>query len=200
MKPDRARATVRPWATAAAVAVALALSAWPALAAPLLYERREILAGELWRVATGHFVHFGASHLAWNALVVLVAGSWAETLAPGRVRFYWVTAPVVIGLTLLALDPALATYGGLSGLATGLVVLLSAELWRRGGRDRTWAAALFGLTALKLLADARGFGGVVRYADDTIRSVPLAHAAGAIWAAAVVGGAALRRRTAQRLL
>ena len=196
MKPDRARAALRPWATVSAVAAALVPFAWPTLAVPLLYQRQEIFAGELWRVATGHFVHFGASHLAWNALVVLVAGSWAETLAPGRVRFYWVTAPVAIGLTLLALDPALATYGGLSGVATGLVVLLAAELWRRGGRDRAWAAALFGLTALKLFADTRGFGGVVRYADETIRTVPLAHAAGAVWAAAVAGGAALRRPAA----
>lgn len=195
MKPDRARAAVRPWATWGAVTAALVPFAVPALAAPLLYQRREIFAGEFWRVATGHFVHFGASHLAWNALVVLVAGSWVETLAPGRVRCYWATAPFAIGGALLALDPALAAYGGLSGVGTGLVVLLGTELWRRGGRDRTWAAALFGLTALKLLADARGLGGVVHYADETIRTVPLAHAAGAIWAAAVAGGAALRRPT-----
>lgn len=181
---------MRSWATWVAAGVALAPFAWPTLFPILLYQRREILAGEIWRVVTGHFVHFGASHLAWNILVVLVAGGWAESLAPGRVRFYWLTAPVALGVTLLVLDPALATYGGLSGVATGLVVLLASALWRRGGRDRTWAAGLLGLIALKLLADAGGWGGVVRYADAAVGTVPLAHAAGAMWGA----GVALARR------
>lgn len=38
----------------------------------LQYEREQILAGEWWRLITGHLVHVDAPHLAINAFVILV--------------------------------------------------------------------------------------------------------------------------------
>jgi rhomboid family GlyGly-CTERM serine protease len=165
--------------------VALLVAAAPAAQEALRFDRADILAGEAWRLGTGSFVHFGGSHLAWNLAVVLVAGAWAEAVAPARVRLFWVSAPWVVGAVLLAGDPALARFGGLSGLATGLVVLLALG-WLRGAGPARWAgAALLVLAAAKVGAEAAGFAGFARFADPTIRGVPLAHVAGGLWGAAV---------------
>ncbi len=175
--PPRGLAARAP-ATFAAATAALVAAGWPAA---LEYDRAAILAGEAWRLGTGHFVHFGAAHLAWNLAVVLAAGLCAESAAPGRCRFFWASAPWVVGAVLLAGDPALARFGGLSGLATGVVALLGLTWTRSEGRVRLAGAALLVLTLVKLAAEAAGFAGFVRFADPDIRGVPLAHAAGALW-------------------
>lgn len=180
-----------PWATLAGLALAALTAVWPVAAAALIYDRTAILAGEVWRGATGHFVHFGASHLAWDVLVTLLAGAWVESLAPRRARWYWATAPLVIGAVLLAGDPALERFGGLSGVATGLVVLLATELGRRPGRDRAFAFLLSLLVLAKLAAELGGWGGLAKFDDPAVQSVPLAHLAGVAWAGVV---ALVRRR------
>jgi rhomboid family GlyGly-CTERM serine protease len=176
---------VRAPATWLAAGAAGLVAVLPDAAAALLFDREAIRAGALWRLGTGHFVHFGAAHLAWNLAVVLAAGLWVESIAPGRSRFFWLSAPWVVGLVLLAGDPALVRFAGLSGLATGLVVLLGAEELRAGGRRRAAGGVLLALAAAKLGAEAAGFDGFVRFADPAIRGVPLAHAAGAGWGAVV---------------
>ena len=183
----------RPWATLAGLGLAALTAVWPAASATLIYDRTAIFDGEVWRVATGHFVHFGASHLAWDVLVTLLAGAWVETLAPRRTRWIWLTALPVIGAVLLAGDPDLARFGGLSGVATGLVVLLATELGRRPGRDRGFALALGTLVAAKLATELAGWGGLAEFDDAAVQPVPLAHLAGVAWAAVV---ALVRRRVA----
>lgn len=37
----------------------------------LQYDRQAIADGQLWRVVTGHLVHIGLEHLAWDAAVFL---------------------------------------------------------------------------------------------------------------------------------
>ncbi len=181
----------RPWASLAGLALAALTALWPAAAGALIYDRAAILGGEVWRVATGHFVHFGASHLAWDVLVTLLAGAWVESLAPRRARWYWATAPLAIGAVLLVGDPELARFGGLSGVATGLVVLLATELGRRPGRDRAFASLFSLLVFAKLATELAGWGGLAKFDDPTVQPVPLAHLAGVAWAGVV---ALVRRR------
>jgi len=168
-----------PWATLAAAGLALVIHASSRLGALLVFERTRILQGEAWRLWTGNWVHFSPSHLWWNLAVLLPAGIWAERLAPERTRRFFLFAPFIIGGTLLLVDPALARYGGLSGLAAGLLVLLALEQISHGAPDRWfwWAVlALLGLkVAVELSADRTL---LARFSDPALHPAPLAHVAG----------------------
>ncbi|MEJ2453438.1 MAG: rhombosortase [Candidatus Thiodiazotropha sp.] len=91
----------------------------------LQYQREAILSGELWRLVSGHLVHMNAPHLLMNLL-----GLWLIWLlffnreSSGILCFYRLPA-VLIGsaLTLLALNPEVAWYRGLSGILHGLLAL-----------------------------------------------------------------------------
>ncbi|MDI1248591.1 MAG: rhombosortase [Lacunisphaera sp.] len=156
--------------------------AWiiPAAQCAGLYARTSILHGEWWRLWTGHWVHFSASHLAWNLAVLLGAGACLERRHPGLLLVFTVIAAPLISLTLMLGEPAMQTYGGLSGLATGAVVLLALTELDRDSRDRAWGWGLLILVVAKIAFDATqtstlfaGFG------TQAVRSSVLAHAAGA---------------------
>ena len=113
----------------------LLYAAGPAALEALRYERGAILAGQAWRLATGHLVHADAPHLAWNlaglALVWLLFGrdysvrQWLAIL---------IASTLAVDLGFLLLEPGLAWYVGFSGvlhgcMAAGLVA------WLASGRD-----------------------------------------------------------------
>ena len=193
-------------ASALVIVLTLIVASQPALAPTLLYERAAIFRGEYWRLWTGHLVHFGPSHLFWNLLVFALASIWAERLAPGRTRILLAVAPAAIGLALLALDPALATYGGLSGLAAAALAFLAftqlaqnppatapatppapSELHAQASAsDRWFWRAVLALILLKIAAEfAADQPLFARFAPSGIRSVPLAHLAGFLVASTV---------------
>ncbi len=91
----------------------------------LQYQREAILSGELWRLVSGHLVHLNAPHLLMNLL-----GLWLIWLlflsreSSGILCFY--RLPVLLigtALTLLALNPEVTWYRGLSGALHGLLAL-----------------------------------------------------------------------------
>jgi rhomboid family GlyGly-CTERM serine protease len=150
-----------------------------------LYDRQAILHGEWWRLWTGHWVHFSASHLAWNLLVLAGAGTWLEQARPGlTVRFALATAPL-ISLGLLVATPALGIYGGLSGLATGVVALLALTLIKDRPAERGWWFAVLALTAAKIGADTFSHTPMfARVGSADVRVSALAHGLGALAALA----------------
>ena len=163
-----------------AVVPAILLQLAPATHSALLYDRAAILRGEWWRLWTGHWVHFTASHLIWNLLVLAGAGWWLERVRPGSLLRYLAVAAPVLGLSFLAGAPDMSTYGGLSGLATGVVVLLALVQLGRDRAARTWWFGALAMVALKLALDAAqpaprfaSFGALA------VRPSTLAHAAGA---------------------
>ncbi len=107
-----------------AVVPAILLQLAPATHSALLYDRAAILRGEWWRLWTGHWVHFTASHLIWNLLVLAGAGWWLERVRPGSLLRYLAVAAPVLGLSFLAGAPDMSTYGGLSGLGLFPLALL----------------------------------------------------------------------------
>ncbi len=153
----------------------------------LRYERTAIFAGEAWRLLTGHLAHLGWGHWGLNALGLvltyfLVGGrfdsaAWAVVV---------VGSALAIGAGLLAFNPELLWYVGLSGVLHGmlaagalkgaserhldsslLLLLLVAKLsWEQ------WAGPLPGSEASaggRVIVDAHlygavgglGFGGVI---------------------------------------
>jgi rhomboid family GlyGly-CTERM serine protease len=168
----------------------------PATHAPFLYDRVAISHGEWWRLWTGHWVHFSASHLLWNLVVMLVAGAWLERLQPGwLLRLALIVSPL-LSLVLLFGEPAMQTYGGLSGLATSVVVLLALAQLRRRSPDRAWWWTILLLVAAKTGADAvRADSLFVAFGAQTVHPSVLVHAAGAVAALALFFARPIRPHT-----
>ena len=175
-----------PAVTAAVLGVALAAWFWPGFGDVLVYDRSRILDGEAWRIFTGPFAHFSASHLFWDALVFGAAGIAIEL--KGLRRFWLVCAlsAIVPGLAYLWFSPGIERFGGLSGTATAAVAYLC--LWEAGkpGRARRLWMAILVLTAMKIGMEAEFhvtlFAGSEKAA---FRVLPSAHVIGLCSALAV---------------
>lgn len=177
--PARAPLPSVPWATSLTSVAAVAVALWPAAQPALVYDRPRLLAGEVWRLWTGHWVHFGSTHLLWNLAVLLPAGLWIERLAPRRTRLLLALAPGLIGAVLLAGAPDLASYAGLSGLATALLAWLAFFHLRTRATDRWFWWSVLGLIAVKLGVELFAAHPLfARFGTAAVRPVPLAHAAG----------------------
>lgn len=89
----------------------------------LRYERETVLAGEWWRLVSGHLVHLSASHLWLNiaglGLVVMLFGRGVSAAS-----WWWLTAGSLLALAagFLLLEPQLVWYVGLSGILHGLII------------------------------------------------------------------------------
>jgi rhomboid family GlyGly-CTERM serine protease len=115
------------------------------LGSSLAWDRGAILHGELWRLWSGHLVHYSISHAAADTLVLLAMGLYAEPLVGSR-RFGLLLAgaATLLSLALLVLAPALNEYRGASGLAVLTAVLGGVLAWHRhpGSRPMLGCAAL----------------------------------------------------------
>jgi len=164
-----------------AVVVALA----PRWASWLIYDRSAILSGQLWRMWTGHWVHFSTNHLVCDVTALGLAGWMVEARGGPRFGWFCVLAPWVISAAALVFEPRMNLCGGLSGLATAMMILAAlcglsdAPPWR-------WVclAALPGMAGKILFEAATGHGVFV-----TVNGVPVVvsitgHVAGAATALA----------------
>ncbi len=109
----------------------------------LRFDRAAIQSGELWRLATGHFVHLGGPHFALNA-----AGLALVWFLVGQV-FDWRQWLLILGVSLFTMDlglwllnPGLDWYVGLSGLLHGILAAGLVERLRRPDSETLVLAAL----------------------------------------------------------
>jgi rhomboid family GlyGly-CTERM serine protease len=178
---SRAPSPVLPTATLVIGLAAVMVFLFPATSAPLIYERSLILHGEIWRVWTGHLVHFSKSHLFWDLAVYVVAGCWLERLRPRAARWFYVVCPPLIAAALLVCDPSLERYAGLSGVATGLLVFLAClQLGESRTEPRWFWLAVLALVALKIGLEAVTHTHLLVGNLAGVRVVPLAHVSGAV--------------------
>lgn len=170
----------RAWAGLATAFGAAALLSWW-LQAPLLDWQPALAGQEPWRAFSAAFVHWSARHLAANTAgcAVLAALGLAARL-PARAALAWLLAWPLTHAAL-AVQPALAHYGGLSGvLHAGVAV---AALWlvatARGTRRGIGAAVGAGLLLKVVLEEP--WGPPLRLGGGwDIATAPLAHATGVL--------------------
>jgi rhomboid family GlyGly-CTERM serine protease len=138
-----------------------------------------------WRLWTAAFVHLSPLHLAANlgATALVAAWGWVAR-APRGLALAWALA-WPLGHALLAAQPALARYGGLSGVLHGGVAAVA--LWlvvAQAGRQRAVGAAVLAGLAVKLALEDP-LGPALRPAPGwDIAIAPLAHATGSLAALA----------------
>ena len=118
----------------ACVALALLPGSEQAL---LAYDRHAILAGQAWRLWTGHLVHFSWRHAFADGLVLAAMARLCEQeFGSRRLAYAMATAAPLISLALLAFVPGLTEYRGASAIAVLVGVIAAASLWR----DERWHA------------------------------------------------------------
>jgi len=114
----------------------------------LRFDREAILHGEAWRLVTAHLAHLGWSHLALN-----LAGLALIWLLFSRVYTteQWLAALAIsmlgVGFGVLAFQPAVYWYVGLSGVLHGLFVAGAVASLAAGYRAEL---LLLGLLVVKL--------------------------------------------------
>jgi rhomboid family GlyGly-CTERM serine protease len=170
-----------PTLTLTLAALALFVYAVPALGEVLVYDRAAILSGEVWRLLTGNWVHFSSNHLVYDLLAFTLAGCIIEGQGQRGLGLLCLVSTTVIGVGLLALEPEMQRYGGLSGVAFAVIVYLAlGGLGEKGSwRRMCWTALslVIGKIAWEM---ATGRALFVAPTNDNAAVVPLSHALGAV--------------------
>lgn len=181
-----------PWLALAVTALVWALSSGSAeLQASSALTPDAVTRCELWRLWTGHLVHFGAAHLRGDLIAFFV---WAALLERESRAVLWrvlLGAAPLLSLAILACCPTLAEYRGLSGLDCSLVVALillrgvASERFRGLG---WFCLSCFGAKCLYELLSGRAI--LAPDLGQGVALLPSAHLLGALGGLLVV---ALRR-------
>lgn len=133
----------------ASLSLSIAL-AGPSASMSLRYERAAIVDGEWWRLATGHLVHLGWSHLVLNlAGIALIWGLFQRQLATLEWWWVWLVSTAAVSAGLFIFDADLSWYVGLSGVLHGLFI---AGLLLAIRRDYWWGDAALLVIVLGKLA------------------------------------------------
>ena len=173
-----------PIVTLLLAALALVAHGWPRAAAALQLERAAVAGGDWWRVVTCHFAHWSADHFAWDFIVFALLGGACEVRSRRRMVVTLLASVILIPLAVLALQPDLHTYRGLSGIDSAFFGLLAFDLLREkvAASDRRALSAI-GLLIVAFVAKT-GFEtvtGTAIFADSVSGGfvpVPLAHLVG----------------------
>jgi rhomboid family GlyGly-CTERM serine protease len=170
-----------PWLTLAIAAGALLVAAVPAARDLLIYDRERILAGEFWRMFTGHWVHFSARHLLMDVTAFAVIGSVIEAKRLPNFPALCALGPFLISAASFVFDSDMQRYGGLSALALGAFVFVAIHGLRGNENLRLISTAMLALAIVKILYEIR-FGAAlfVPSSDSTICVAVTSHIAGAI--------------------
>jgi rhomboid family GlyGly-CTERM serine protease len=169
------------WLVLSAGLLVAATVGWFAPRAALDWQPALALA-EPWRAWTAAAVHWSPWHLGINALGCVVVAVFGVTAGvPGRSALAWFAA-WPLGHVALALQPALTSYGGLSGVLHAGVAVAAWHLTRHDAavaRRRVGALVLGGL-AVKIALESP-WGAPTRQVPGWDFAVaPLAHATGAV--------------------
>lgn len=177
---ERPPADPSAWLTVAGLATAGALAGWWLPAAWLDWQPT-LAVSQPWRWWTAAFVHWSPLHLGANlaGLALVAALGWQAGL-PRRAAWAWALAWPLTHAALL-LQPALAHYGGLSGVLHAGVAVAAIGLLQLPSRRarRVGVAVLVGLAA-KIVLERPWAGTLSHPAGWDIAVAPMAHAGGTL--------------------
>lgn len=132
------------------VAGLLHFTVWRDSAVELLqYSRSALAERELWRLLSGHLVHFSWTHLASDSAAFCLLGMLVER-QEGRATFAVLLSVLALGtsIALWFCVPDLAYYGGISALNYGLLTWMCLTQRKRLGASWRWMPVLLPLLLL----------------------------------------------------
>jgi rhomboid family GlyGly-CTERM serine protease len=146
----------------------------------LAFNRQGILAGEIWRLWTGHLVHFSLPQLLLDVGTLLAVGWLAErqwgTRFTGIVMLLGMPA---LSASLLLAAPQLAQYRGMSGIVMLLALAAATHLWSCHPGARPGLVVLGVALLIRTFVDVRGM--------PALSSLPAG--VSVVWQAHVAGAA-----------
>jgi rhomboid family GlyGly-CTERM serine protease len=161
----------------------------------LVYDRTAILAGEWWRVVTGHWVHFSTQHFLYDTAAFGIASWMIESRGCKSFAWLCVLAALSISGSMLLFEPRLQICGGLSGLATAALVFLALNSLSERGAWRWLCATALLVCAAKLSMEVTTGKSVLLQGTASYSLVPCNHIAGALTAVAVFAWTRLTSRS-----
>jgi rhomboid family GlyGly-CTERM serine protease len=185
-----------PWIFLMVTLAATVVQLSPESQSHLIYDRAAVAKGEIWRIWTGHLVHFGWPHFIVDAGLFLILGRLLERDYPLASYASLLGMPLAIAIAMYWGDRSMIRYGGLSAINFGLLVFLALQGWQRNWIDWFWPV-VFSIYVLEIVLEAhssRGTGGgMIRFSDSSIRVATMAHVGGAafgalLWAIEYLGG------------
>ena len=162
--------------------LALVIQLNPTWRDSLIYQRDQI--GQLWRLWTGHLVHFGWPHFVVDTGLFLILGWMLERRHPRLAITSLVLIPLFISVAVYVFDPEMVRYAGLSALNLGLLLIIALQGWQRDWRDWFWPAVLVIYIAeivFEIMSGGSG-GGMIRFDDPHVKVATSAHIVAAVYA------------------
>ena len=161
---------------------------FPAVASYLIYDREQLFAGEWWRLVTGILVHFSWTHLTYNAVILLVAGWLLEGKNKARFLILILATGLMSSMYFVLFLPDMNRYGGLSGIASAVVVYLCLLKIRERLPTRwIWVVILILFASKVFYESVMQQAFFVSYSSLMINVVPSTHIIGAMVAVLMVG-------------
>jgi len=188
-----------PWTYFVVFLAAGIVTASQTLRDALVYNRYDIAHGEIWRIWTGHVVHFGWPHFVADGALFVVIGWALERSHPVCGKISLIVLPVVVSISLFWFDPSMNIYGGLSGVNVGLLVFMACRGWQKNWLDWFWPAILV-IHVVEVFLEIHNHGtggGAIRFDNPEIHVATVAHIGGAIYGVSAWALLAQRARAAK---
>jgi rhomboid family GlyGly-CTERM serine protease len=120
-----------PLLTLGAILIVTVMMAMPQLHTHYYFDLSQVMAGQWWRLLSGHLIHADWEHWFWNVAAFAILGSYLEKHS----RQLWVLS-MMAGMAsidgLLLSDWSQVTrYCGLSGVLNTLLVIVLFHYWRQ---------------------------------------------------------------------
>lgn len=139
----------------------------------LVFDKKAVLHGEIWRFFTGHFVHFGLEHFFWDFLAFIILSLIVEWDNVRKLAESFLVCCVFVSAWLMSGGGGIDTYCGLSGILSGLLVVAAVTQYQRTA-NKVFLGVLF-LMAGKIMFEF--FTGSTLFVSS-VQGVPGAHAMG----------------------
>ncbi len=173
--------------TTGMLAMACLAAGFTSLAPQLAFDREGILAGEIWRLWTGHLAHFSLYQLLLDVCTLLVVGWLAERQWGARFTAIVVLLGMpAISACLLLGAPHLVEYRGVSGIVMLLALAAATQRWNGHPGARLGLAVLGAALLIKTVLDALGMTEALSSLPAGVSVAWQAHVSGAAigWIAA----------------
>ncbi|MGV3774486.1 MAG: rhombosortase [Verrucomicrobiales bacterium] len=146
----------------------------------LIYNRDLILNGELWRMWTGHFVHFGPGHFWPNIGSGFVLIWMLQRVAFLNAVLFPLLMPPFVSLFMLIFAPDMEEYAGFSGLVSSWLVWCCLERFELSRSDVLAWLLISGFAAKLFMEFGTASSLLGTFNESKVRVEPLAHLGGAI--------------------
>ena len=168
-----------PKITLGLVALTLMSFVLPRFGAALIFDRGAMGSGELWRLFTGHLVHFTPTHLGYNLMVFIPMAWLLESQSSKGFAGLIISWAGGMGMALWALEPNLHYYGGLSGMICAGIAYLALGYTREKAPIGILAKLALVLLLGKIILEFRQGGSILPHgANPKFVPLPLVHALG----------------------